>query len=116
MRGGSVSRVLSLLACLLALPVHAAVDPTLPPTAAGAPAAAAGEEAAPAPLLQAILHGPAGARAVLGGRSLEVGERHGEWRVLAIHARSVLIERQGQRSELHLSQPILTPATRSPSR
>ncbi len=100
MRGGSVSRILLLIACLLALPVRAALDPTLPP----------------APLLQAILRGPAGARAVIGGRSLEVGERHGDWRVLAIRARSVLIERQGQRSELHLSQPIVTPATRSPSR
>jgi hypothetical protein len=114
MRGGSVSRILLLIACLLALPVRAALDPTLPPAQAGAPAAAG--EAAPAPLLQAILRGPAGARAVIGGRSLAVGERHGDWRVLAIRARSVLIERQGQRSELHLSQSIVTPATRSPSR
>ncbi len=114
MRGGSVSRILLLIACLLALPVRAALDPTLPPAAASAPAAAG--EAAPVPLLQAILRGPAGARAMIGGRSLAVGERHGDWRVLAIRARSVLIERQGQRSELHLSQPIVTPATRSPSR
>lgn len=116
MRGGSVSRVLLLLACLLALPVRAALDPTLPPAAAGVSSSAVGAAAAPLPRLQAILRGPAGARAVLDGRSLTVGERHGDWRVRAIRARSVLIEHHGQRHELHLSQPILTPVTRSPSR
>jgi hypothetical protein len=116
MRGGSVSRVLLLLGCLLALPAAAALDPTLPPPTLAAPAAQGHDAAAPAPMLQAILRGPAGARAVIGGRSLRVGERLGELRLLAIRARSVLIERQGQRDELYLSQPILTPATRSPSR
>lgn len=110
-----MSRALLLLACLLALPAGAALDPTQPPAALARPAAASAE-ATPAPSLQAILRGPAGARAVIGGRSLKTGERHGDLRVLAIRARSVLIERQGQRSELHLSQPILTPSTRSLSR
>lgn len=110
-----MSRWLLTLGCALPLLAAAAVDPTLPPPALANPAAEAAA-AAPAPQLQAILRGPAGARAVLGGRSLQVGERHGDLRVLAIRARSVLIERQGQRSELHLIQPILTPATRSLSR
>lgn len=111
-----MSRVLLLLVCLLALPAGAALDPTLPPPAQALPAASAGEVAPAPPLLQAILHGPGGARAVIGGHNLKVGERHGALRVLAIRARSVLIEHQGQRRELHLSQPILTPANRSPSR
>jgi len=110
-----VSRWLLVLCCATPLLALAAVDPTQPPAALAA-AATPGGEAGPIPLLQAILHGPAGARAVLGGRSLRVGERQGDLRVLAIRARSVVIERQGQRSELHLSQPILTPSTRSPSR
>ncbi|MCC6077586.1 Type II secretory pathway component [Pseudomonas sp. GCM10022188] len=106
--------LLLILAAAWPLAAAAVSDPTLPPTFAAAPVA--GAEVAPAPLLQAILRGPAGARAVIGGQSLKVGERLGELRVLAIRARSVLIERQGQRSELHLSQPIVTPAIRSPSR
>ena len=111
-----MSRALLLILAWAVTPLAgAAVDPTLPPPALSAPSVPAAA-AAPAPLLQAILRGPAGARAVIGGRSLKVGERLGELRVLAIRARSVLIERQGQRSELHLSQPIVTPATRSPSR
>lgn len=111
-----MSRALPLILLWAVTPlVGAAVDPTLPPPALSA-AAAPAAEAAPAPLLQAILRGPAGARAVIGGRSLKVGERLGELRVLAIRPRSVLIEQQRQRSELHLSQPIVTPATRSPSR
>lgn len=110
-----MSRWLLALCCATPLLALAAVDPTLPPAALAAPAAL-GAEASPAPLLQAILRGPAGARVVIGGRSLRVGERQGDLRVLAIRTRSVVIERQGQRSELHLSQPILTPSTRSPSR
>lgn len=110
-----MSRWLLALCCTAPLLALAAVDPTLPPPALAAPATA-DAAAAPAPLLQAILHGPGGARAVLGGRSLRVGEQQGDLRVLAIRARSVVIKRQGQRSELHLSQPILTPSTRSPSR
>ena len=107
--------LLATFACLLPLLAAAASDPTLPPPALANPVAPAAATA-PAPQLQAVLRGPAGARAVIGGRSLQVGERHGELRLLAIRARSVLIERQGQRSELHLSQPILTPSTRGLSR
>lgn len=109
-----MSRALLLICWALAPLASAALDPTLPP-ALPAPAAAA-VEAAPAPLLQAILRGPAGARAVIGGHSLKAGERLGELRVLAIRARSVLVEQQGQRHELYLSHPILTPATSRPSR
>lgn len=107
--------LLAIFGCVLPLLAGAASDPTLPPPALRSPAAQAAA-ATPAPLLQAILRGPTGTRAVIGGRSLQAGERHGELRVLAIRARSVLIERQGQRSELHLSQPILTPSTRGLSR
>lgn len=110
-----MSRWLLALCCTAPLLALAAVDPTLPPTALTTPAAS-GAESSPPPLLQSILRGPAGARVVIGGRSLRVGEQHGDLRVLAIRLRSVVIERQGQRSELHLSQPILTPSTRSPSR
>lgn len=106
--------LLLILAAVLPLAAAAVSDPTLPPTLPATPEAAA--DAVPAPLLQAILRGPAGARAVIGGQSLKVGERLGELRLLAIRPRSVLIERQGQRSELHLSQPVVTPAIRSPSR
>lgn len=104
-----MSRAL-LLCAALPLLASAAVDPTLPPPALATPATAAASEATPAPLLQAILRGPAGARAVIGGRSLRVGERHGDLQLLAIRARSVLIERQGRRSELQLIQSILKPS------
>ncbi|HYQ38281.1 MAG TPA: Type II secretory pathway component [Pseudomonas sp.] len=109
-----MSRTLLVLAAALPLLAGAATDPTLPPAALGGPAASA--EALPAPQLQAILRGPAGARAVIGGRSLRAGERRGDLQVLAIRARSVLVERQGQRQELRLAQPILSPSTLSPSR
>ncbi|SDT94829.1 hypothetical protein [Geopseudomonas guangdongensis] len=98
----------TILGLLLGSPVLAASDPTQPPAGVRLDAASR-ETVAAAPLLQAILRGPHGHRAVLDGRSLRVGERHGDLRLLAIRSRSVVIERQGQRSELFLSQPILTP-------
>lgn len=108
-----MSRVLLLLGCALPLLAGATSDPTLPPAAFDAAQQAA---ETPPPPLQAILRGPHGARAVIGGQSLRVGERQGELRVLAIRAHSVLIERLGQRQELRLAQPILRPSTLIPSR
>lgn len=111
-----MSRLLLLLGLALPLLAQAALDPTRPPAASLGSAPSASGEAVPAARLQAILRGPAGARAVIDGHTLRVGERHGELRLLAVRARSVVIERQGQRSELRLSQPILTPSSRSTSR
>ncbi len=102
---------LSLLLLLLAGEALASRDPTQPPPgAASGPLAVDGTTPPPAPpQLQAILRGPQGTYAMLDGQRLRAGERHGDLRLLAIRARSVVIERQGQRSELFLSQPILTP-------
>ncbi len=110
-----MSRVLLLLGGLLPLLACAASDPTLPPPSLGVAGEAAAAEQ-PLPALQAILRGPAGARAVIGGHRLRAGERQGELRLLAIHARSVLVEQQGRRAELRLAEPILRPSTLSPSR
>lgn len=109
-----MSRVLLLLGGILPLLACAASDPTLPPSSLGVAGEAVVEQ--PLPALQAILRGPAGARAVIGGHSLRAGERQGELRLLAIHARSVLVEQQGRRAELRLAEPILRPSTLSPSR
>lgn len=114
MRGGWVSR--SLLVALLlslALPVWAA-DPTLPPPAV-APASVQGKAApAAAPLrLQAILRGQDGARAVINGQTLRVGDRVAGARVLAIGRRTVSVERQGRRFSLSLLSP-LSPSRTTP--
>lgn len=105
-----MSRFLSvLLALALGVCAQAApVDPTRPPREL-APAAATAQPRTPLKL-QAILRAPGGARAVINGQSLAVGERLGDARVLAIHSRSVLIEQQGQRDWLRLAAPILTPS------
>lgn len=104
-------RCAALLLLLLAGEVLAGRDPTLPPagTASHGQPVAAGSAPAALPRLQAILRGPQGTYAMLDGQRLRAGERQGDLRLLAIRARSVVIERQGQRSELFLSQPILTP-------
>lgn len=104
-----------LLCVALPLLAGAAVDPTQPPAVLAGDASSS-LEAGPSPLLQAILRGPAGHRAVIGGQSLAVGEQQGDLRVLAIRTRSVLVEHQGQRRELYLIHPILTPSTRSSNR
>jgi len=103
----SVAKTL-FLSLLLAGAAEAARDPTLPPPSQ-LPAAAA-EAAAPL-RLQAILRTSQGAaQAVIDGQRLRVGEALGGARVLAIYPRSVLIERQGQRQQLRLAEPIVKPS------
>lgn len=103
-----MSRVLLCGLLLASLGVQAAVDPTQPPADLRP---ASGAAAAPAALnLQAILRGAQGSRAVIDGRTLRVGESHAGLRVLAIHAHSVLIERQGQQQLLRLAEPVVKPS------
>lgn len=97
----------SLLLCS-SVATAAAIDPTQPP--ANLRPAAQDDKAAPAPVLQAILRGAQGSRAVIAGRGLRVGDEHAGVRVLAIHPHSVLIERQGQRELLRLAEPVLQPS------
>ncbi|MFV0456282.1 MAG: Type II secretory pathway component [Pseudomonas sp.] len=96
----TVGGLLSLLVALDA----SALDPTLPPTSPSAIHAA--NNAGATLRLQAILRLPQGARAVINGRTLKVGEQLADARLLAIHPHSVLIEREGKREELRLSAPI----------
>lgn len=111
MRGGSVSRVLllSLLLSSAALAETVGLDPTLPPSAL-LPSVPSDDATSGPLVLQAILRGAQGSRAVIGGQSLRVGERYADAQVLAIHAHSVLIERQGQRVLLRLAEPVLQPS------
>jgi MSHA biogenesis protein MshK len=107
MRGGLVFRSAVKLLCLASLFAAApvvALDPTQPP--AGRAAGDAPVDAAASLHLQAILRGPGRASAVINGNSLQVGDRVGDARILAIHRHAVLIDRQGQQQELHLSAPI----------
>lgn len=109
MRGGSVSRVLflSLLLSGAALAGNPGIDPTQPPGELQPAVAASGDR----PLvLQAIVRGAQGSRAIIAGQSLRVGERYADARVLAIHAQSVLIERQGQQQLLRLAEPVMQPS------
>lgn len=111
MRGGSVSRALLISVLLCASTAFAASpgrDPTQPPQNL-LPASAAASDSAPL-VLQAIVRGAQGSRAVIAGQSLRVGDSHGDARVLVIHAHSVLIERQGQRQLLRLAEPVMQPS------
>lgn len=109
MRGGSVSKVLllSLLLSSAALADNVGIDPTQPPRELLPAATASGDSPL---ILQAIVRGAQGSRAVIGGQSLRVGERYADARVLAIHAQSVLIERQGQQQLLRLAEPVMQPS------
>lgn len=108
MRGGWVFKssinMIGLAALLVAAPVFAK-DPTQPP--AGRVVIDTPAEAAEPLRLQAILRGPERAAAVINGQTLEIGERIGDARVLAVRPHSVVIDREGQRQELRLSAPII---------
>lgn len=102
-----MSRTLLLLLLLGCAAARAAVDPTQPPANLRPPSASAAQAAL---VLQAILRGAQGSRAVIDGHSLRAGEERDGLRVLAIYPNSVLIERQGQRELLHLAEPVVKPS------
>ncbi|WP_313322010.1 Type II secretory pathway component [Stutzerimonas nitrititolerans] len=109
-----MSRLLITAGGLLSLLVTldaSALDPTLPPARPSATHIAS--DASPL-RLQAILRLPQGARAVINGQSLKVGEQLADARVLAIDPHSVLIEREGKREELRLSAPIFNTSRTQP--
>lgn len=115
MRGGLVFRSVVKFLCLASLFAAApafALDPTQPP--AGRAAGDAPAEAAASLHLQAILRGAGRASAVINGRSLTVGDRLGDARILAVRSHSVVIDRQGQQQELHLSAPIIQTSRTQP--
>lgn len=84
------------------------IDPTRPP-ARLMPSAHAGEQAR-VPVLQEILLGARGSRAVIDGQTLRVGEEHADTKVLAISPQTVLIERNGKRETLRLTHPVIQPS------
>ncbi len=104
-----MSRSLLLLSLFCCSPLWAALDPTQPPLDLR-PAAAAGSEAAPSPQLQAILRGAGSTRAVISGRTVQVGDVLNDAKVVAIYPHAVLLERQGQQELLRLVEPILKPS------
>lgn len=105
MRGGSVFKYFALGLCLaFSGGALAALDPTQAPAPATADPASG---SAAAPVLQAIVRSNGQARAVIGGRSLAVGDTLGDARVRAIYAHSVVLERQGQQHILRLVEPIM---------
>ena len=96
--------------CLLGSgPLWAGVDPTLPPVDLR-PTAEAGSEAAATLQLQAVLRGAKGTRAIISGRSVQVGDQFNDAKVVAIYPHAVLLERQGQQELLRLVEPILKPS------
>lgn len=108
MGAGSVFNRFLMLGLLLCSGLAAAaLDPTQPPV--GLLPASAGQVQAPL-VLQAIVRGAQGSRAVIDGVSLRVGDAHAGFRVLAIHPQAVQIERQGQRELLRLAEPVMQPS------
>ncbi len=115
MRGGSVFKfavnILG-LASLVAAPSVFALDPTQPP--AGRSVSDAPVEATSVLRLQAILINGGRARAVIDGQTLKVGDHVANARIAEIRAHSVVIDRQGQQQELHLSAPIIQTSRTQP--
>jgi MSHA biogenesis protein MshK len=111
MRGGSVFKFLLASALLYSAMAQASIeiplDPTQPP-ASLAPARA--DEKNQTPVLQAILMGAQGSRAVINGQTLRVGDEYADGRVLAIYPQTVLIERKGKRELLRLAKSVIQPS------
>ncbi|MDY7559198.1 Type II secretory pathway component [Pseudomonas sp. 10B1] len=83
------------------------IDPTLPP--ARFMPSLPGEQVH-IPVLQEIILGAHGSRAVIDGQTLHVGDKHADARILAIYPQAVLIERDGKREYLRLVNPVIQPS------
>lgn len=88
--------LMGLLCLSVAMPsvAQALADPTRPPNAAGAPVDVSGS-AASSPVLQSILLSPNRRLALIDGRTVQVGDRVGDARVVAIDVDSVKLRGGG---------------------
>jgi hypothetical protein len=79
-------------------------DPMAPRVGGPRPAVSGGTRRTrvPGPQLQAVMGDRKHRVAIVDGRPVEVGQRIGRLRVLAIHAHSIETERNGRRSVLRL--------------
>lgn len=105
-------KVVILSALLFSATAHASneipIDPTRPP-ARLMPSARQGIQER-MPVLQEILLGARGSRAVIDGQTMQVGQEHADTKVLAINPQTVLIERNGKRETLRLTHPVIQPS------
>jgi len=101
-----VARWFPLWACLFSLLAQAQPellqDPTAPLSGATSGARATGQREAGLPRLQSIMLGNGPALAVLNGSSYRVGQQVDGYRVVAIGADAVVLEKGGKRQSLTL--------------
>ena len=95
-------------------PVAAVEDPFRPPQGPVAPVAGEVEDRAAGLEVSMILHGPGRSAAVIGERTLGVGDRVEGFTVVAIGRGRVVLERDGERIEVeprNALRPIRSPET-----
>ena len=102
-----MARWFALWACLFALlaqagQVEVLQDPTAPLSGTTSGASATGQNSAGLPKLQSIMLGNGPALAVLNGSSYRVGQQVEGYRVVAISADAVVLEKGGKRQSLTL--------------
>jgi MSHA biogenesis protein MshK len=97
---------------------QALADPMRPPAVPGpAPAEAAGDSAKAAARLQSVLISPGRRVAVIDGRVVQLGERVGDARLVAISESQVVLQRASGRETLKLN-PVVekNPVPRRPAK
>jgi MSHA biogenesis protein MshK len=97
----------ALVSIAASLPVAAAAealpDPTRPPAAIAAPAAASSVEAAPAPAgLQSIIISRTRRAAIIDGETVELGGKHGDAKLIEVSEGSVVLHSAQGRQVLTL--------------
>ena len=102
--------------CAMA-PAGAVEDPFRPPAFAVAPSTSPAEDRPVELQVSMILHGPGRSSAVIGGRTLGVGDRIQGFTVAAIRQNRVILDRDGRRIELEPAnalRPIRSSDSHSP--
>ncbi|MEH6649059.1 MAG: hypothetical protein V7707_03425 [Motiliproteus sp.] len=93
---------LCLFACLLVLPLQAAVDPTRPSSATATVSGATTKNKKRSLRLQSIRVSDNSSRAVIDGKTVYLGSRIGGAKVISINLSSVVLQQGSERIQLGL--------------
>lgn len=93
--------LLGLLLVVAVMPAFSA-DPTKPFTVGSGAVSGAEKQADKSLVLESIIHGPEVHTAVINGKPMQVGDSIGEFRLVAVNDKSVVLRSEEESKKLHI--------------
>lgn len=88
--------------CVLALVPAYGADPTKPFIVSSGAVSGADQQTEKSLVLESIIHGPEVHTAVINGKPMKVGDYIGEFRLVAVNDKSVVLRSEEERKKLHI--------------